>query len=242
MDQAFTYIKHKRVYESIIDTIIGQIQSGALKMGQKLPSERVLSEKLGVSRTSLREALCAMESMGYIRSSRGGGNYVNSVTLDHILTPFSALMAQNRQLATDIIEVRKHMEIHMAAQAAKHANKDQISRIYGTIIDMQAEIERGGNGLAGDNQFHLEIAKASNNQAFAIMVELCYELLAESRKATLSLPGQPAKTVEDHMAIFKAIQDGDETLAAGEMKAHLDKAILNIETTGIERDDEGQRR
>ena len=238
MDQTFTYIRHKRVFENIIDKIVGQIQSGALKMGQKLPSERVLSEKLGVSRTSLREALCALESMGYIRSSRGGGNYVNSVTLDNILTPFSALISQNRQLATDIIEVRKHLEIHMAAQAAKHANNEQISRIFGTITDMREEIESGGNGLAGDNQFHLEIAKASNNQAFAIMIELCYELLAESRKATLSLPGQPAKTVEDHIAIFEAIKDGDETRAADEMKDHLDKARLNIEITGIERSSE----
>jgi GntR family transcriptional repressor for pyruvate dehydrogenase complex len=229
MGQAFTYIQHKRVFEDIIDSIIEQIRSGVLAIGQKLPSERVLSENLGVSRTSLREALCALESMGYIRSEKGGGNYVNSVTLDHILTPFSAMVAQNKQLATDIIEVRRHMEVHMAALAAKHATKEQICRIYGAILDMQAEIERGGNGLEGDNRFHLEIAKASNNQAFAIIVELCYELMAESRKATLNLPGQPAKTIEDHIVIFEAIRDGDVTRAANEMKHHLDKARSNIE-------------
>ena len=72
-------------------------------------------------------------------------------------------------------------------------------------------------GIDGDNQFHQGIARASQNKAFAIIVELLGELLAESRKATLEIPGQPAKSIEDHIAIFRAIQAGDEKQAAKEM-------------------------
>lgn len=225
----FELLQHKRIYEEVVDMIIQRIRSGALIVGQKLPPERILAEEMGVSRTSLREALRALESMGYIYSVTGGGNYVNSVSLEHVLSPLSAMVAQDNQLALDIIQVRQHLEVHMAALAAKNATKQQLSQIYGTILNMQSEVEAGGNGIRGDNQFHLEIARASQNKAFAIIVELLGELLAESRKATLDIPGQPAKSIEDHLAIFEAIRAGDEKQAAAEMAAHLTKAQNNLE-------------
>jgi GntR family transcriptional repressor for pyruvate dehydrogenase complex len=198
-------------------------------VGQKLPPERVLAEEMRVSRTSLREALRSLESMGYIYSVTGGGNYVNSVSIEHVLSPLAAMVAQDKKLATDIIDVRLHLETHMAVLAARNATKQQLSHIYSTIINMQAEVEEGGNGLQGDNQFHQEIAKASQNKAFAIIVELIGELLAESRKATLDIPGQPVKSIEDHIVIFEAIRDGDEKRAGEAMLTHLQKAHANLE-------------
>ncbi|MDR2019634.1 MAG: FadR family transcriptional regulator [Treponema sp.] len=224
----FEQLQHKRIYEEVVDMIVQRIRSGALSVGQRFPPERVLAEEMGVSRTSLREALRALESMGYIYSVPGGGNYVNSVSLEHVLSPLSAMVAQDKKLAADIIEVRQHLEVHMAALAAKNASKQQLSRIYSTILAMQTDVEAGGVGIDGDNQFHQEIARASQNKAFAIIVELLGELLAESRKATLEIPGQPAKTIEDHIAIFQAIQAGDEKRAAEEMLSHLTKAQYNL--------------
>ncbi|MDR1586245.1 MAG: FadR family transcriptional regulator [Treponema sp.] len=224
----FELLQHKRIYEEVVDMIIQRIRTGDLEVGQKLPPERVLAEEMGVSRTSLREALRALESMGYIHSVTGGGNYVNSVSLEHVLSPLSAMVAQDKNLAFDIIEVRRHLEVHMAALAAKNATKQQVAQIYGSILNMQSEIEAGGNGVLGDNQFHLEIARASQNKAFAIIVELIAELLAESRKATLDIPGQPVKSIDDHMVIFEAIRAGDEQKAAAAMSEHLVKAQNNL--------------
>jgi GntR family transcriptional repressor for pyruvate dehydrogenase complex len=93
---------------------------------------------------------------------------------------------------------------------------------------MQGEVEAGGNGIKGDNQFHLEIAKASQNRAFAIIRELVGELMSESRKATLDIPGQPAKSIQDHIAIFEAIRDGNGEKAAKAMESHLKKAEKNL--------------
>jgi GntR family transcriptional repressor for pyruvate dehydrogenase complex len=224
----FEQVQHKCIYEEVIDMIVGRIRSGSLTVGQRLPSERALAEEMRVSRTSLREALRALESMGYIRSVTGGGNYINSITLEHVVSPLSAMMAQDKKFASDIIEVRQHLEVHMAGLAAKNATKQQIAQIYGTILNMQSEVEAGGIGVEGDNQFHLEIARASQNKAFAIIMELLTELLAESRKATLSIPGQPVKSIQDHMTIFTAIKAGDEKRAAKEMADHLKKAYQNV--------------
>ncbi|MDR1930173.1 MAG: FadR family transcriptional regulator [Treponema sp.] len=225
----FEQLQHKRIYEEVVDMIVRRIQSGALTIGQRFPPERVLAEEMRVSRTSLREALRALESMGYIYSVPGGGNYVNSVSVEHVLPPLSAMVAQDKKLAADIIEVRLHLEVHMAALAAKNATKQQLSLIYGAILNMQSEVEEGGCGIRGDNQFHLEIARASQNKAFTMIIELVGELLAESRKATLDIPGQPAKSIEDHLLIFEAIRNGDPERAAAAMEAHLNKAQHNLQ-------------
>jgi GntR family transcriptional repressor for pyruvate dehydrogenase complex len=225
----FEQLRHKRIYEEVVDMIVQRIRSGALAVGQRFPPERVLAEEMGVSRTSLREALRALESMGYIYSVPGGGNYINSVSLEHVLPPLSAMVAQDKILAADMIEVRLHLEVHMAALAAKNATKQQLSQIYSAILNMQSELEEGGNGIRGDNQFHLEIARASQNKAFATIIELVGELLAESLKATLNLSGQPAKSIEDHLVIFEAIRDGSPERAAAAMEDHLKKAQHNLE-------------
>ncbi|MDR0585961.1 MAG: FadR family transcriptional regulator [Treponema sp.] len=224
----FEHLQHKRIYEEVVEMIIRRIHSGILKVGQKLPPERVLAEEMGVSRTSLREALRALESMGFIYSVTGGGNYVNSVSVENVLSPLSAMAAQDTKFAADIIDVRLHLEVHMAALAAKNATKQQVSQMYSAILNMQSEVEEGGNGIKGDNQFHLEVARASQNKAFAVISELVGELMAESRKATLDIPGQPAKSIEDHMTIFEAIQDGDADRAAAAMENHLKKAWRNL--------------
>jgi GntR family transcriptional repressor for pyruvate dehydrogenase complex len=224
----FEHLQHKRIYEEVVDMIVERIRSGTLTVGQRFPPERVLAEEMGVSRTSLREALRALESMGYIYSVPGGGNYVNSVSLEHVLPPLSAMVAQDKKFAADIIEVRLHLEVYMAELAAKNATKQQLSQIYGTILDIQSEIEAGGNGIEGDNKFHLEIARASQNKAFAVITELVGELMTESRRATLDIPGQPAKTIEDHRRIFEALQDGDPERAAAAMEDHLTKAQNNL--------------
>jgi GntR family transcriptional repressor for pyruvate dehydrogenase complex len=225
----FEQLQHKRIYEEVVDMIIHRIRSGALKVGEKLPPERVLAEEMRVSRTSLREALRALESMGFIYSITGGGNYVNSVSIGNVLSPLSAMAAQDTKFAADIIDVRLHLEVHMAELAAKNATKQQVSQIYSAILNMQSEVESGGNGIKGDNQFHLEIAKASQNRAFAVISELVGELMAESRKATLDIPGQPAKSIEDHIAIFEAVRDGDGKRAAAAMESHLKKAERNLD-------------
>ena len=229
MAKQFEYIRHKRVSEEIVDLIMKQIHSGVYKAGQKFPPERVLCEELGVSRNTLREAFRIMERMGYIHSVVGSGNYVNKISYDQILSSFSMLMKQNYKLAADFVAVRLHLEVYMTGLAAKLATDDQIENIRKTVENMREDIKSGGLGIEEDNAFHLEIARASQNHAFLIITELCSEMLAESRKIFMSLPEQPGKTLDDHIAIYEAIKDRDEIRASAEMTSHLEKAkkILN---------------
>ena len=225
----FEPLQHKCISDEVVDIFISRIQNGLLRIGDKLPPERVLCEELCISRTTLRLALRTLENMGFLRCVACGGNYINQVSVENVITPFSNMMKQDKTLAADIIEVRKHMETYMASLAAKQATKEENMKIYGAIINMQIEVSAGGNGIVSDNQFHMEIARASKNKAFIIIVESIAELLHESRLATLSIPGQPEKTIDDHMRIYSAIRDRDEKRAEREMLEHLTKAHDNVQ-------------
>lgn len=233
MATEFKPMQHKRIYEEVVDIIVSRIHKGELNVGDKLPPERVLCEDLQVSRGTIRLALKTLESMGYLRSVVGGGHYVNQVTLENVIAPFSNMMKQDKKLAEDILEVRKYLETHMASMAAKQATKEEVANIYGAILKMQSEVSSGEIGIKGDSLFHLEVARASHNQGFIIIVELISELLDEFRRAALEIPGQPEETIEGHMRIFEAIRDQDAARAEQEMLDHLEYAHQNVKKLGV---------
>jgi len=228
----FEPLKHKCVYEDIVDIFTERIRLGRLTIGQKLPPERALAEELGVSRTSLREALRVMESMGYIRAKVNGGKYISEVSLHHLLPPFNAMVVQDKDFAADVFEVRLHVEAHIAFLAAQKATKEQLYHMYAAILETFADIEGGGDGLLAGKKFHHEVARASHSRAFAVIAELCVQLIAESRR---NLPGADRLALEaadEHLAIFEAIRDGDAERAAETMRAHINnKRSKTIDTS-----------
>src|SRR6056297_3128640 len=119
-------VKKIRLYESIVKQIQHLINEGDLIPGQRLPPERELSEELGVSRTSIREALRALETMGYLESKVGvgGGTYVKEVTFSNIVSPFSATLLQNDDFIVELLEVRLVLEIEVARLAATRRTDD----------------------------------------------------------------------------------------------------------------------
>jgi GntR family transcriptional repressor for pyruvate dehydrogenase complex len=225
----FSRLEHKLIYEEVIEMIIERIRSGSLAVGQKLPPERVLAEEMLVSRTSLREALNELKRQGYIYSIYGSGNYIDAEAAEELMPPLSIKINNDRKLAQDIISVRLYIEGHMAALAAQYASEEDKDKIYDTIKAMKEDIKAGYTGIEGDYQFHIEVARASQNQAFTLIVELIHDILVESQKATLSIPGQPELSVKDHLAIYKAIKQGDADTASRAMTEHLEKAYRNLD-------------
>ena len=220
--------KKTRLYENIIEQLVTLIRDGTLKPGDKLPPERKLAEELKVSRTAIREALRSLETMGYISSKVGGGTYINELTLQNVMSPFSSLLSQNKKLIIELIQVRMLLETEIARSAAKHITPSKIKQIQKTIDDMRVEIDDGKNGVHADNAFHNVLAVASENQALKIILDMCGDLLSQTREATLNIVGQPEITLKDHMHIFDAIRKGESDLAANRMKQHLLNAQRNL--------------
>jgi GntR family transcriptional repressor for pyruvate dehydrogenase complex len=166
--------------------------------------------------------------MGFIDSKVGGGTFIRQVTLRNVIDPFSVLLAQDKKLILELIVVRQLLETELAKLAAALINDRKATDIRNALDLMKSEIERGEIGIAGDNAFHDAIARAAENSAMALILNMCGDLLSYSRQATLTIPGQPEKSLEDHTRIFEAISEKDEKAAARLMKEHLEKAQRNF--------------
>ena len=222
-------LKRTRLYEEIVKQILDLIQKGRLKPGDKLPPERKLAEQLCVSRTAIREALRSLEMMGYIESNVGGGTYIKSISLENVMSPFSTMLSQDEMLLVELIEVRQLLEAEIASLAARKITPEKTATIEATLHMMEEEISSGGDGITGENAFHDALAKASENSAMSIILDMCGELLSRTREATLRIPGQPEKSLEDHKIIFNAVKKGNPQAASAAMREHLIKAQKNLE-------------
>lgn len=223
-----TPLKKVKLHEEISKQIITMIRSGELKPGDKLPPERVLAEQLNVSRTAIREAMRSLESMGYIESRVGGGNFIKEISLENIITPMSAMFQDNERLLKDLIGVRLLLETEMASLAAKNINQEKADLLKNALDIMKQEISEGKIGLQGDNEFHSCLSKIGDNSAMSLISEMCMELTSQTRLATLQIPGQPADTYNDHLLIYNAVVSGDPDEAAKAMHDHISKAYQNF--------------
>lgn len=219
-------IQRTRIFEDVMARLIDLMATGALQPGDQLPSERELSTQMGVSRTSVREALRVLETTGHIQTRVGtaGGNFVNEVTIDHVLGPFADLLKRQQDFLIDLIDVRRILESESARIAAAQHNAEDLARIDAAMAVMAAEIAAGEIGMQGDSAFHLAIAHATHNVVLLKLAEMLERLVADTRAETLTLPGVPAEALEDHRQVAAAIRARRGEDAAAAMRAHLDKA------------------
>ncbi|MDR1573794.1 MAG: FadR family transcriptional regulator [Clostridiales Family XIII bacterium] len=221
----FDRLRIKTISEEITETILRYIYFGELTNGQKLPPERILADELGVSRSSLRSALRSLESIGYIVSVPGNGNYIHTnMQSGHKGLPDFRLTHNSRQVL-DVINMRIKLETDIARLVAERATEAQIKEVRSALHRMRLEIEEGGLGNIGDARFHHKLATASQNQAYVITVQLLAELLFESRTATMIAPGRPWEAYAEHERILEAVQKHDPDEASKAMQTHLEMAL-----------------
>jgi len=225
-DLLSTPIKRVRVYEDIVRRILQMIQEGDLKIGDRLPAERDLSNSLGVSRSSVREALRALELLGHIETRVGidGGSFVREVGLEKAQSILKSMFSLTRESLTDLVEVRLILETRSAALAAERRTDEDVSAIEAALRSMMEEIEDGDVGLRGDHLFHESVAKASRNKFLLLLSQMLEEMVEDTRLQTLSLPGVPELALEDHTEVAQAIKARDVALAARNMNKHLTRA------------------
>ena len=214
-------IKSTRIYEEIVRQIKGMIAEGRLKSGDQLPPERDLAEKFLVSRTSVREALRALESVGLIEIRPGEGTFVREISVDALVEPLALVLLSQRAMIAELFEARRLLEPVIAGLAAQRATKDEVQEME-RILEAQAkEIGSGNTGLAQDAAFHAAIGTAAHNRAITRIVHAVMDLLGQSREESISTPGRPTRSHEDHQRILAAIRGGDIAAAERAMLDHV---------------------
>src|SRR5919106_4908289 len=202
-----------RLYEQVAEQITAWIAGNGLAAGDRLPPERELASRLGVSRATLSQALVAMEVVGIVSVRHGDGVIlVEPVGSTKIV---NALRRHAQQLP-EIIEAREALEAKLAALAAERRTKSDLAAIDEALEVMERDIAAGGRGVEGDQLFHAAVTAAGHSALLARLMAEISELIKETRIESLSQPDRPLNSLKGHRRIAEAIRarDGEAAAAA----------------------------
>jgi len=220
-------VEPKRLYRQIADQLAQLIASGEFPAGTRLPAERELATTLGVSRTSVREAIISLEMSGLVEVRVGTGIFVTA--------PDSA----GRRHGVDggpgpfeLLDARRLIEGEIAALAARQASADDIEAIRHCVSDMEQRVDDFAAREAADRDFHLRIAKATRNSSLELVVEGLWDQRAElwgRLQQHFHTHDLALQTIRDHAAIAKAIAARDADAARGAMQRHISRVAREFQ-------------
>ena len=222
MKTEFEAIRRNKVYEEVAKQIERLILT-KMKPGEKLPPERELAEKFGVSRSSIRDAIRSLELIGLLEPRQGIGTVVREVSAEALVNPLSNVLLRQQQLVSELLDVRKMLEPPLAARAATHATVEEISEMEDILRRQAEKMEAGQLAIEEDSEFHYAIAMASGNSVVLKVLDLLMDLLRETREKSLQVEGRPQKSLGGHRQIMAAIKKRDGAAAEAAMRRHVEE-------------------
>jgi GntR family transcriptional repressor for pyruvate dehydrogenase complex len=216
----FEAVRRNRVYEEVARQLEHLILQ-KLQPGDKLPAERELAEMLGVSRSSIRDAIQSLKLVGLVEPRQGAGTVVKQISAEALVNPLANVIAHQRQLVGELLDFRKMLEPPLAARAATHASPDEIAEMD-EILRRQDEKLRGGDlAIEEDSEFHYASAMASGNSVVLKVLDVIMDMLRETRARSLQRSGRPQKSLAGHRKILTAIKRHDAAAAQSAMRQHI---------------------
>ena len=204
-------------------------------MDEKLPPERLMAKKLGVSRPSVREAYSALEIAGILESRAGSGTYVKSINIDNFNLRKIEDISSKEESPFDLLEVRRIVEPEIVALAAKNASIEKVKELEKILERMKEELKRNNiYSIETDAEFHMAIARASGNSIFfnimAYISNLAKEKLWEKiREKIVNIPGHREKDIKYHESILDFIREKNAKNAKILMRKHFSDIMKEID-------------
>ncbi|MFD3921164.1 FadR/GntR family transcriptional regulator [Streptomyces sp. NPDC058595] len=218
MSDALRPMTRPRLYEQVLDRLRHHVAEGGLRAGDRLPPERELAGRLGVSRASVKQAIVVLEVQGLVEVRHGGGTYLVRDSLD--AEPVERLVERKRRLP-DVLEAREALETKLAELAAERRTEDDLTAMRDALDHMAGEIGAGGPGVEGDRLFHAAVTAAAHSGLLAEFMRSIAEQITESRNESLRQPGRPHRSLTQHRAILEAIEARHGKAAATAMRRHV---------------------
>lgn len=225
-EDLFESLKPKRLSDSAVDQILALVNSGQLAPGSRMPPERELITRLGVSRTSLREAIRILETLGVLRVVPGRGTWVREDYQKPNLGEVVAWLPTHEQDVMQLFEVRETLEVKAAQLAAERATADHLISMSVSVQRLKDAIAASDYDgmLAADRMFHEALGAASGNALLVDLLNHVYSMVQATRKALMAIPGRPEAILREHIAVMEAVLSRNPRTAAKAMQAHDRKA------------------
>lgn len=243
-------VKKHNSSEQIIDYILKKIEENEWRSGDRLPSEREFAQQLGVSRIPLREAICALSTMGIVTAKQGGGTFIGEYNPEYLGKSFKTYTLLSKSLIDEIFEARIIIEAEIAKLAARNRKESDLNEIQNAMKrhSQKALLLFDGLGtkdevLEEDNDFHMGIAAAAHNS-------FLYQMLDTVRGVGQGSHIYDDKFVVDkqeykdaisfHNEIFEAIVSKDENRAFNAMENHIKTIRSSLDIEKIKEEIVGQ--
>lgn len=213
-------INNITVVDEIIERLVGLIVDEGLKPGDRLMSERELMARLAVGRSSLREAIKTMSTLGVLEIRRGTGTFVGYGDMSILTKPLAWGLFVNQTDIQHVIEARSVIEIALAGWAAERAAEEQIAeigRLLGELDAVQGDMERY---VELDLAFHLAIAEAAHNDIMANVLRMFQHVLRVWMETTYREAGDTKDSMAIHRELYEAIRTGNVQAAREAMTEH----------------------
>jgi len=209
--------------DQVIEEISAMIEKGFLKPGDSLPGERVLSEKMGISRTSLRQALKALNVMGVLEIAPGKKTFIKNSFSDILINPFRFIKAVHSIKLKEIFDSRRILEEGLVQIAALKAGSMDIKKIKTYLDDSEINLENKDEFIYSEFRFHQYIFNIANNKILSAVMNSLNDLLLvleKYEKNYLTLDDRKI-SFKQHKDIYDAIKEKDREKARMAMQIHL---------------------
>lgn len=220
-DSLFGSFKKSSISEDIVENLLTLIRERELHPGDKLPPERELAATMRVSRPSLREALRALAIMNVIEIRQGDGTYVTSLEPNLLMSHLDFVFALNDSAFLELFEARRILEPGLVEIAATRITDEEIVQLEDCVLRSIELVDDHEAFSLADMEMHELIAKAAGNSILQRCMAGVSQLGKVSRQRTVSLPGVTHHSVQDHLAIVRALKAHDPVAARQAMLDHL---------------------
>ena len=220
-DQEFEPLRQGSLTDLATERLTDFVLRAGLKTGWRLPPEHELCAKLGVGRSTLREATKVLESRGLIKRVQGKGVHVIDGSRKATADLLQLSLRRGAVSYEELFEVRTIFEVQAAALAAERATPEDLARMERELKVMQAIDTRDEQYIDADLNFHVAVAAATHNRVLSLIVDTILPLLRDAIVATLHEEKRPELRRHHHAHILEAIRSGDARAASEAMARHL---------------------
>ena len=236
----FRPVNVDRVSQVIVDQIKLLVREGKLAKGDRLPSERALCQRFGVSRVTVREALRVLEASGLIEIRVGarGGAFVTSPTKERLGEGLADLMTLSPLTPGHITEARRVIEVGILPLVVERATERDLADLRRLVDEGYDALDRNAYTMGLSAAFHVGIATCAHNPAIETLVQSFHgPMLLSLRQAQIVAPAMGRRGTAEHAALVDAIENRDVDSAIKVMTAHLDRTAALVRDLGPVADD-----
>jgi len=220
----YKVVRTSRLYEQIVQQIEESVLNGSLKPGDQLPAERELAQRLGVSRTAVREAVKALREKGLVEAYSGRGTFITDGTTHAARQSFDLMVKIGQQEGSShLAELRLILEPGIAAMAAIRIEEEHLVAMREAVAVMERSQKDPEAYIEADLDFHLALAEAAANPLILSLIDSIVALLREQRLKIFNVEGGPQRGQVHHKRILEAMERRDPEIARAAMAAHLEQ-------------------